>query len=88
MLIAQHSGESTYVPTIWKSAVLEEELCWAFARAATHPSVKPMPTSISLDRRDVTMCPVPEGNGMSVAFRAKYLAAKWRGVEKCSEGGC
>ncbi len=30
------------------------------------------------------MWPVPEGNGIRWAVREKYLAAKWRGVEKCS----
>lgn len=31
------------------------------------------------------MWPVPEGKGIRLASREKYLTAKWRGVEKCSE---
>lgn len=30
------------------------------------------------------MWPVPEGKGIRLASREKYLTAKWRGVEKCS----
>ncbi len=40
--------------------------------------------SISLDWREVIMCPVPEGKGMRVQAREKWVRAKWRGVEKCS----
>ena len=32
------------------------------------------------------MWPVPEGKGIRLALREKYLTAKWRGVEKCSMG--
>ncbi len=71
VLIAQHNGVSTYVPTNLKPA---SSLC--FPRAAIQPSVSPIPTSISLFWRDVIICPVPEGNGMRVAERLKYLWAK------------
>ena len=33
------------------------------------------------------MWPVPEGKGMRVQAREKWVRAKWRGVEKCSGGG-
>jgi len=32
------------------------------------------------------MWPVPEGKGMRVQGREKWVRAKWRGVEKCSVG--
>ena len=30
------------------------------------------------------MWPVPEGKGIRVQAREKWVCAKWRGVEKCS----
>ena len=30
------------------------------------------------------MWPVPEGKGIRVQAREKWVRAKWRGVEKCS----
>lgn len=56
----------------------------AFPSPATQPSVSPIPMSISPDRSEIIMCPVPEGKGMSSAARSKYFWAKCRGVEKCS----
>lgn len=85
VLMAQHSGVSTYVPTILYPASLLS-VC-ALPRPAIQPSVRPMPMSMSLDWRDVIMWPVPEGKGTRVHCRWKCSRAKWRGVEKCS-GDC
>ena len=90
VLMAQHSGVSTYVPTIlYGGGVLDDDKDSAFeakcfASPATQPSVRPMAMSISLEAREVIMCPVPEGKGIRVAEREKCWWAKWRGVEKCS----
>lgn len=53
VLMAQHSGVSTYVPTnLYPTSLLS---ACALPRPAIQPSVRPMPMSISLDWRDVIM---------------------------------